>query len=172
MCHNKPHLYRTKEQKKITIIFLGNDQHASNSVLNFPTVLINIVFNHNEIQMCVCNVYNLLRYILIHLEKKMEIFWLSLILCWQGNMFSPSRRLLNSRRTLMEITFSLLLLWTYQTLWCSVLCSSIHRTPLSGITDFTTTKNKIIQLCLELTTTVQKVCMQRCWLSPSENGLI
>lgn len=63
-----------KNKKNITIIFFGNDQHASNSVLNFPTVLINIVFNHNEIQMCVCNVYNLLRYFLIHLEKKMEIF--------------------------------------------------------------------------------------------------
>ncbi|XP_057199498.1 connector enhancer of kinase suppressor of ras 3-like isoform X1 [Triplophysa rosa] len=34
----------------------------------------------------------------------------------------------------------------------------LDRTPLSGITDFTTTKNKIIQLCLELTTTVQKEC--------------
>lgn len=32
------------------------------------------------------------------------------------------------------------------------------RTPLTGISDFTATKNKIIQLCLELTTTVQQVC--------------
>uniref|UniRef100_A0AAR2LMR9 Cnksr family member 3 n=1 Tax=Pygocentrus nattereri TaxID=42514 RepID=A0AAR2LMR9_PYGNA len=32
----------------------------------------------------------------------------------------------------------------------------LDRTPLTGISDFTTTKNKIIQLCLELTTTVQQ----------------
>ncbi|ROL46299.1 Connector enhancer of kinase suppressor of ras 3, partial [Anabarilius grahami] len=32
----------------------------------------------------------------------------------------------------------------------------LDRTPLTGISDFTSTKNKIIQLCLELTTTVQK----------------
>ncbi|KAG9336116.1 hypothetical protein JZ751_002463 [Albula glossodonta] len=31
-------------------------------------------------------------------------------------------------------------------------------TPLTGISDFTTTKNKIIQQCLELTTTVQQDC--------------
>ncbi|TMS20902.1 Connector enhancer of kinase suppressor of ras 3 [Larimichthys crocea] len=31
-------------------------------------------------------------------------------------------------------------------------------TPLTGISDFTATKNKIIQLCLELTTTVQQDC--------------
>lgn len=36
---------------------------------------------------------------------------------------------------------------------------SARRTPLTGISDFTATKNKIIQLCLELTTTVQQVCM-------------
>lgn len=35
---------------------------------------------------------------------------------------------------------------------------SARRTPLIGISDFTDTKNKIIQLCLELTTTVQQVC--------------
>uniref|UniRef100_A0A3Q4H5M4 Cnksr family member 3 n=1 Tax=Neolamprologus brichardi TaxID=32507 RepID=A0A3Q4H5M4_NEOBR len=35
----------------------------------------------------------------------------------------------------------------------------LDRTPLTGISDFTATKNKIIQLCLELTTTVQQVCM-------------
>uniref|UniRef100_A0AAY5ER74 Cnksr family member 3 n=1 Tax=Electrophorus electricus TaxID=8005 RepID=A0AAY5ER74_ELEEL len=35
----------------------------------------------------------------------------------------------------------------------------LDRTPLTGISDFTTTKNKIIQLCLELTTTVQQVCI-------------
>ncbi|XP_057715352.1 connector enhancer of kinase suppressor of ras 3-like isoform X2 [Corythoichthys intestinalis] len=34
----------------------------------------------------------------------------------------------------------------------------LDRTPLSGISDFTATKNKIIQLCLELTTTVQQDC--------------
>ncbi|XP_035388783.1 connector enhancer of kinase suppressor of ras 3-like isoform X2 [Electrophorus electricus] len=34
----------------------------------------------------------------------------------------------------------------------------LDRTPLTGISDFTTTKNKIIQLCLELTTTVQQDC--------------
>ncbi|KAF3844680.1 hypothetical protein F7725_007843 [Dissostichus mawsoni] len=34
----------------------------------------------------------------------------------------------------------------------------LDRTPLTGISDFTATKNKIIQLCLELTTTVQQVC--------------
>uniref|UniRef100_A0AAR2LIB9 Connector enhancer of kinase suppressor of ras 3 n=1 Tax=Pygocentrus nattereri TaxID=42514 RepID=A0AAR2LIB9_PYGNA len=34
----------------------------------------------------------------------------------------------------------------------------LDRTPLTGITDFTSTKNRIIQLCLELTTTVQKDC--------------
>uniref|UniRef100_A0A9J8CK29 Cnksr family member 3 n=1 Tax=Cyprinus carpio carpio TaxID=630221 RepID=A0A9J8CK29_CYPCA len=34
----------------------------------------------------------------------------------------------------------------------------LDRTPLTGISDFTSTKNKIIQLCLELTTTVQKDC--------------
>uniref|UniRef100_A0A673GSV6 Connector enhancer of kinase suppressor of ras 3-like n=1 Tax=Sinocyclocheilus rhinocerous TaxID=307959 RepID=A0A673GSV6_9TELE len=33
----------------------------------------------------------------------------------------------------------------------------LDRTPLTGISDFTSTKNKIIQLCLELTTTVQQV---------------
>uniref|UniRef100_A0A8C1PX14 Connector enhancer of kinase suppressor of ras 3 n=1 Tax=Cyprinus carpio TaxID=7962 RepID=A0A8C1PX14_CYPCA len=33
----------------------------------------------------------------------------------------------------------------------------LDRTPLTGISDFTTTKNKIIHLCLELTTTVQQV---------------
>ncbi|XP_077476915.1 connector enhancer of kinase suppressor of ras 3 [Stigmatopora argus] len=32
----------------------------------------------------------------------------------------------------------------------------LDRTPLTGISDFTTTKNKILQLCLELTTTVQQ----------------
>lgn len=39
------------------------------------------------------------------------------------------------------------------------LTSSVCRTPLTGISDFTSTKNKIIQLCLELTTTVQQVSM-------------
>uniref|UniRef100_A0A8C1TR82 Connector enhancer of kinase suppressor of ras 3 n=1 Tax=Cyprinus carpio TaxID=7962 RepID=A0A8C1TR82_CYPCA len=34
----------------------------------------------------------------------------------------------------------------------------LDRTPLTGISDFTTTKNKIIHLCLELTTTVQQDC--------------
>ncbi|XP_048064031.1 connector enhancer of kinase suppressor of ras 3-like [Megalobrama amblycephala] len=34
----------------------------------------------------------------------------------------------------------------------------LDRTPLTGISDFASTKNKIIQLCLELTTTVQKDC--------------
>uniref|UniRef100_A0A4W4G4G8 Cnksr family member 3 n=1 Tax=Electrophorus electricus TaxID=8005 RepID=A0A4W4G4G8_ELEEL len=36
--------------------------------------------------------------------------------------------------------------------------SWLDRTPLTGISDFTSTKNKIINLCLELTTTVQKDC--------------
>ncbi|XP_062323185.1 connector enhancer of kinase suppressor of ras 3 [Osmerus eperlanus] len=34
----------------------------------------------------------------------------------------------------------------------------LDRTPLTGISDFTATKNRIIQLCLELTSTVQKDC--------------
>ncbi|XP_077205234.1 connector enhancer of kinase suppressor of ras 3 isoform X3 [Paroedura picta] len=34
----------------------------------------------------------------------------------------------------------------------------LDRTPFTGIADFSTTKNKIIQLCLDLTTTVQKDC--------------
>ncbi|XP_060097063.1 connector enhancer of kinase suppressor of ras 3 [Heteronotia binoei] len=34
----------------------------------------------------------------------------------------------------------------------------LDRTPFTGITDFSATKNKIIQLCLDLTTTVQKDC--------------
>ncbi|KAL4624056.1 connector enhancer of kinase suppressor of ras 3-like [Arapaima gigas] len=34
----------------------------------------------------------------------------------------------------------------------------LDRTPLTGISDFTSTKNKIIQLCLDLTTTVQQDC--------------
>uniref|UniRef100_W5NJN1 Uncharacterized protein n=1 Tax=Lepisosteus oculatus TaxID=7918 RepID=W5NJN1_LEPOC len=34
----------------------------------------------------------------------------------------------------------------------------LDRTPLTGISDFSSTKNKIIQLCLDLTTTVQKDC--------------
>uniref|UniRef100_A0A8C2XRV0 Connector enhancer of kinase suppressor of ras 3 n=1 Tax=Cyclopterus lumpus TaxID=8103 RepID=A0A8C2XRV0_CYCLU len=34
----------------------------------------------------------------------------------------------------------------------------LDRTPLTGVSDFTATKNKIIQLCLELTTTVQQDC--------------
>ncbi|XP_004082424.2 connector enhancer of kinase suppressor of ras 3 [Oryzias latipes] len=34
----------------------------------------------------------------------------------------------------------------------------LDRTPLTGISDFTATKNTIIQLCLELTTTVQQDC--------------
>uniref|UniRef100_A0A1A8D1F2 Connector enhancer of kinase suppressor of Ras 1 n=2 Tax=Nothobranchius kadleci TaxID=1051664 RepID=A0A1A8D1F2_NOTKA len=34
----------------------------------------------------------------------------------------------------------------------------LDRTPLTGMSDFTATKNKIIQLCLELTTTVQQDC--------------
>ncbi|KAJ6664573.1 hypothetical protein lerEdw1_006146 [Lerista edwardsae] len=34
----------------------------------------------------------------------------------------------------------------------------LDRTPFTGIADFSATKNKIIQLCLELTTTVQKDC--------------
>lgn len=34
----------------------------------------------------------------------------------------------------------------------------LDRTPLTGMSDFTSTKNKIIQLCLELTSTVQKDC--------------
>ncbi|XP_056151332.1 CNK3/IPCEF1 fusion protein-like [Lampris incognitus] len=33
----------------------------------------------------------------------------------------------------------------------------LDRTPLTGISDFTATKNKIIQLCLDLTTTVQQI---------------
>ncbi|KAG7316421.1 hypothetical protein KOW79_019962 [Hemibagrus wyckioides] len=34
----------------------------------------------------------------------------------------------------------------------------LDRTPLTGISDFNSIKNRIIQLCLELTTTVQKDC--------------
>ncbi|XP_061480162.1 connector enhancer of kinase suppressor of ras 3 isoform X2 [Rhineura floridana] len=34
----------------------------------------------------------------------------------------------------------------------------LDRTPFTGIADFSMTKNKIIQLCLDLTTTVQKDC--------------
>ncbi|XP_026085081.1 connector enhancer of kinase suppressor of ras 3-like isoform X3 [Carassius auratus] len=34
----------------------------------------------------------------------------------------------------------------------------LDRTPLTEVSDFTSTKNKIIQLCLELTTTVQQDC--------------
>ncbi|XP_016284461.1 connector enhancer of kinase suppressor of ras 3 isoform X2 [Monodelphis domestica] len=34
----------------------------------------------------------------------------------------------------------------------------LDRTPFTGITDFSVTKNKIIQLCLDLTTSVQKDC--------------
>ncbi|KAM9384507.1 connector enhancer of kinase suppressor of ras 3-like [Pholidichthys leucotaenia] len=34
----------------------------------------------------------------------------------------------------------------------------LDRTPLTGITDFTATKKQIVQLCLELTTTVQQDC--------------
>ncbi|XP_066575732.1 connector enhancer of kinase suppressor of ras 3 [Amia ocellicauda] len=34
----------------------------------------------------------------------------------------------------------------------------LDRTPLTGISDFTATKNRIIQLCLDLTTTVQQDC--------------
>uniref|UniRef100_A0A8C6SKW9 Connector enhancer of kinase suppressor of ras 3 n=1 Tax=Neogobius melanostomus TaxID=47308 RepID=A0A8C6SKW9_9GOBI len=37
-------------------------------------------------------------------------------------------------------------------------CLCASRTPLTGISDFTITKNQIIQLCLELTTTVQQDC--------------
>lgn len=37
----------------------------------------------------------------------------------------------------------------------AVVC--VCRTPLSGATDFTSTKSRIVQLCLELTSTVQKV---------------
>lgn len=36
-------------------------------------------------------------------------------------------------------------------------CLLLSRAPFTGITDFSVTKNKIIQLCLDLTTTVQKV---------------
>ncbi|XP_069929465.1 connector enhancer of kinase suppressor of ras 3 isoform X5 [Oryctolagus cuniculus] len=35
----------------------------------------------------------------------------------------------------------------------------LDRAPFTGITDFSVTKNKIIQLCLDLTTTVQKDCL-------------
>lgn len=35
----------------------------------------------------------------------------------------------------------------------------LDRTPFTGVTDFSVTKNKIIQLCLDLTTTVQKDCL-------------
>ncbi|XP_075410466.1 connector enhancer of kinase suppressor of ras 3 isoform X3 [Tenrec ecaudatus] len=35
----------------------------------------------------------------------------------------------------------------------------LDRAPFAGITDFSITKNKIIQLCLDLTTTVQKDCL-------------
>ncbi|XP_070589840.1 connector enhancer of kinase suppressor of ras 3 [Erythrolamprus reginae] len=35
----------------------------------------------------------------------------------------------------------------------------LDRTPFTGIADFSVTKNKIIQLCLDLTTTVQKDCL-------------
>lgn len=45
--------------------------------------------------------------------------------------------------------------WSHFPLW------SACRTPLTGISDFATTKNKIIQLCLELTTTVQQVCRSK-----------
>uniref|UniRef100_A0A8C9QTL2 Connector enhancer of kinase suppressor of ras 3-like n=1 Tax=Scleropages formosus TaxID=113540 RepID=A0A8C9QTL2_SCLFO len=38
----------------------------------------------------------------------------------------------------------------------------LDRTPLAGISDFSATKNKIIQLCLDLTTTVQQVCVSVC----------
>ncbi|KAM3861125.1 connector enhancer of kinase suppressor of ras 3-like [Diretmus argenteus] len=34
----------------------------------------------------------------------------------------------------------------------------LDRTPLTGVSDFTSTRNSIIQLCLELTSTVQKDC--------------
>lgn len=34
---------------------------------------------------------------------------------------------------------------------------SCCRTPFTGIADFSSMKNRIIQLCLDLTTTVQKV---------------
>uniref|UniRef100_A0A667YI52 Uncharacterized protein n=1 Tax=Myripristis murdjan TaxID=586833 RepID=A0A667YI52_9TELE len=34
----------------------------------------------------------------------------------------------------------------------------LDRTPMTGVNDFTSTKNSIIQLCLELTSTVQKDC--------------
>ncbi|KAK1337918.1 hypothetical protein QTO34_001020 [Cnephaeus nilssonii] len=39
------------------------------------------------------------------------------------------------------------------------LLSWLDRAPFTGITDFSVTKNKIIQLCLDLTTTVQKDCL-------------
>ncbi|KAM5283607.1 connector enhancer of kinase suppressor of ras 3 isoform 1-T2 [Hipposideros larvatus] len=39
------------------------------------------------------------------------------------------------------------------------LLSWLDRAPFTGITDFSVTKNKIIQLCLDLTTTVQKNCL-------------
>ncbi|XP_007430764.1 connector enhancer of kinase suppressor of ras 3 isoform X1 [Python bivittatus] len=35
----------------------------------------------------------------------------------------------------------------------------LDRTPFTGVADFSVTKNKIIQLCLDLTTTVQKDCL-------------
>ncbi|XP_036269734.1 connector enhancer of kinase suppressor of ras 3 isoform X1 [Pipistrellus kuhlii] len=39
------------------------------------------------------------------------------------------------------------------------LLSWLDRAPFTGITDLSVTKNKIIQLCLDLTTTVQKDCL-------------
>ncbi|CDQ58379.1 unnamed protein product [Oncorhynchus mykiss] len=45
----------------------------------------------------------------------------------------------------------------------------LDRTPLTGISDFTSIKNKIIQLCLDLTTTVQQIKGCRAaWGSPAD----
>ncbi|KTG42422.1 hypothetical protein cypCar_00007623, partial [Cyprinus carpio] len=43
-------------------------------------------------------------------------------------------------------------------LLCALHVIICKKSPLTGISDFTSIKNKIIQLCLELTTTVQKDC--------------
>lgn len=43
------------------------------------------------------------------------------------------------------------------TLTAVLFCFFFPRTPLSRAKDFTSTKSRIIQLCLELTSTVQKV---------------
>lgn len=93
------------------MIFFANDHRASNCVpvCRFVWCYRSYCrFNHNEIQMCVSNVCKLSRYMLGLFSCIWKRKWKTLDRAFKvsrhGNVFSPSRRLLNSKHVLMKIT--------------------------------------------------------------------